>query len=162
MLPLVSMGEVLGQISVVNLGDSNFSYSEGQIQLSQSIVDATASTLSNLLYMEKQEVIIEERTSEITFKNKELERVITELQQLSREKELILNSAGEGIFGLDLDGNITFCNPAGASMLGYDIKNELIGKPSSMVFNGIEKERKSRWHQVAMRIGICTIKPSNF
>lgn len=68
MLPLVSMGEVLGQISVVNLGDSNFSYSEGQIQLSQSIVDATASTLSNLLYMEKQEVIIEERTSEITFK----------------------------------------------------------------------------------------------
>ncbi len=56
---------------------------------------------------------------------KELERVITELQQLSREKELILNSAGEGIFGLDLDGNITFCNPAGASMLGYDIKNEL-------------------------------------
>ena len=122
MLPLVSMGEVLGQISVVNLGDSNFSYSEGQIQLSQSIVDATASTLSNLLYMEKQEVIIEERTSEITVKNKELERVITELQQLSREKELILNSAGEGIFGLDLDGNITFCNPAGASMLGYDIK----------------------------------------
>ena len=56
----------------------------------------------------KQEVIIEERTSEITVKNKELERVITELQQLSREKELILNSAGEGIFGLDLDGNITF------------------------------------------------------
>ncbi|CKF00527.1 GGDEF domain containing membrane protein [Streptococcus pneumoniae] len=144
MLPLVSMGEVLGQISVVNLGDSNFSYSEGQIQLSQSIVDATASTLSNLLYMEKQEVIIEERTSEITFKNKELERVITELQQLSREKELILNSAGEGIFGLDLDGNITFCNPAGASMLGYDIKNELIGKPSSMVFNGIEKGKKKQ------------------
>ncbi len=104
-------------------------------QLAQSIVDATASTLSNLLYMEKQEVIIEERTSEITEKNKELEKVVTELQQLSREKELILNSAGEGIFGLDLDGNITFCNPAGESMLGYETKGELIGQPYSIIFN---------------------------
>ena len=85
--------------------------------------------------MEKQEVIIEERTSEITVKNKELEKVVTELQQLSREKELILNSAGEGIFGLDLDGNITFCNPAGESMLGYETKGELIGQPYSIIFN---------------------------
>ena len=85
--------------------------------------------------MEKQEVIIEERTSEITEKNKELEKVVTELQQLSREKELILNSAGEGIFGLDLDGKITFCNPAGESMLGYETKGELIGKPYSIIFN---------------------------
>ena len=92
---------------MVNLGDSNFSYSEGQIQLSQSIVDATASTLSNLLYMEKQEVIIEERTSRNTFKNKELERVITELQQLSREK-IDSKFCRRRIFGLDLDGNITF------------------------------------------------------
>ena len=110
-------------------------YSEADQQLAQSIVDATASTLSNLLYMEKQEVIIEERTSEITEKNKELERVVTELQQLSREKELILNSAGEGIFGLDLDGNITFCNPAGESMLGYETKGELIGQPYSIIFD---------------------------
>ncbi|AIF66313.1 histidine kinase [Terribacillus saccharophilus] len=142
MLPLVSMGEVLGQISIVNLEDGDFHYSEEQIELSQSIVDITASTLSNLLYMEKQEVIIEERTSEITVKNKELERVITELQQLSREKELILNSAGEGIFGLDLNKNITFCNPAGASMLGYETERELIAKPSSLIFNGSETESK--------------------
>jgi PAS domain S-box-containing protein len=60
---------------------------------------------------------------------------VTELQQLSREKELILNSAGEGIFGLDLNRNITFCNPAGASMLGYETKSELIGKPSNIIFN---------------------------
>jgi diguanylate cyclase (GGDEF)-like protein/PAS domain S-box-containing protein len=138
MLPLVSMGEVLGTIAVVNLEKTGHIYSEAQMQLAQSIVDTTASTLSNLLYMEKQEVIIEERTSEITEKNIELERVITELQNMSREKELILNSAGEGIFGLDLDRKITFCNPAGASMLGYDSKCELIGLPSSHIFSGIE------------------------
>ena len=138
MLPMVSLGEVLGTIVVVNLEKVGHIYPDAQIQLAQSIVDATASTLSNLLYMEKQEVLIEERTSEITEKNLELERVITELKNMSREKELILNSAGEGIFGLDLDRNITFCNPAGAAMLGYESKCELIGLPSSHVFTGNE------------------------
>jgi diguanylate cyclase (GGDEF)-like protein/PAS domain S-box-containing protein len=143
MLPLVSMGEVLGEIAIVNLEEKAIIYSETQIQLAQSIVDATASTLSILLYMEKQEVIIDERTSEITVKNKELERVVTELQSLSREKELILNSAGEGIFGLDLDRNITFCNPAGASMLGYETESELIGQPYSIIFSGSEIGRQN-------------------
>ncbi|MGM8365929.1 EAL domain-containing protein [Virgibacillus sp. W0181] len=135
MFPLISMGEILGQISVVNLDDSEFFFSKARLQLAQSIIDATASTLSNLLYMEKQEVIIEERTSEITVKNQELEKVVTELQQLSREKELILNSAGEGIFGLDLNRSITFCNPAGANMLGYKNEAELIGKPVYVIFH---------------------------
>lgn len=135
LLPLVSMGEVLGVIPVVNLEEGNLVYSETTMELAQSIVDATASTLSNLLFLEKQEIIIEERTSEITVKNTELERVVTELKQLSREKELILNSAGEGIFGLDLDRNITFCNPAGMAMLGYT-KDELIGQKSSLIFGG--------------------------
>lgn len=134
MIPLVSMGGVLGQISIVNLEEKEFIFPEAQLQLAQSIVDATASTLSNLLYMEKQEVIIAERTSEITVKNKELEIVVAKLQQLSREKELILNSAGEGIFGLDLDRKITFCNPAGASMLGYESEQELIGKSVNVIF----------------------------
>lgn len=142
MFPLVSRGEVLGVIPVVNLEQAGIVYSESTMQLAQSIVDATASTLSNLLYLEKQDNIIAERTSEITVKNNELERVVTELRQLSREKELILNSAGEGIFGLDLDRNITFCNPAGVSLLGYESKNELIGQPSSLIFNGKETVRE--------------------
>ncbi len=134
MLPLVAMKEVLGAIAVVKLDEGSFLYSEATLQFAQSIVDATASTLSNLLYMEKQENIIQERTSEITVKNEALERAIAELRQLSREKELILNSAGEGIFGLDLDRKITFCNEAGVTMLGYDKKDELIGQPSCIVF----------------------------
>ncbi|WP_179392584.1 EAL domain-containing protein [Sporosarcina sp. JAI121] len=135
LFPIVSMGEVLGVIAVVDLDEKGRVYSEANLQLAQSIIDVTASTLSNLLFMEKQEVIIEERTSEITEKNIELESVVTELQQLSREKELILNSAGEGIFGLDLDGKITFCNPAGELMLGYETKGQLIGQSACIIFN---------------------------
>jgi len=39
-----------------------------------------------------------------------------------------LNSAGEGIYGLDLEGKGTFVNPAAAQLLGYEVK-ELIGQP---------------------------------
>ncbi|NRD77291.1 EAL domain-containing protein [Bacillus sp. BRMEA1] len=73
MLPMVAMGEVLGVIAVVSLENQQHSYTEAQIQLAQSIVEAAAATLSNLLYMEKQEQIIEERTKEIKVKNEELE-----------------------------------------------------------------------------------------
>ena len=40
----------------------------------------------------------------------------------------ILNSAGEGIFGLDLQGEFTFMNPAAAKMLGVDV-SQIVGKP---------------------------------
>jgi len=50
------------------------------------------------------------------------------LERLRRQNELILNSAGEGIYGLDLQGNATFVNPAAARMVGWEIE-ELLGKP---------------------------------
>ncbi|MBI3804888.1 MAG: EAL domain-containing protein [Nitrospirae bacterium] len=49
-------------------------------------------------------------------------------EQLAQRNELILSAAGEGIYGLDLEGKATFVNPAAARMLGYEIE-ELIGKP---------------------------------
>jgi PAS domain S-box-containing protein len=50
------------------------------------------------------------------------------LEGLSRQNELILNAAGEGIYGLDLDGRATFINLAAAKMLGYQHR-ELISQP---------------------------------
>ncbi|MGM7720035.1 EAL domain-containing protein [Metabacillus sp. Hm71] len=127
MLPIVTMGEILGLLAIVNLDEKNHVYPQADIQLAQSIVEATAAVLSNIIYMEKQELIIKERTMELTEKNQELENVVGELQRLSREKELILNSAGDGIVGLDIEGYITFCNPAAKTILGYS-SEELIGK----------------------------------
>lgn len=49
------------------------------------------------------------------------------LERLSHQNELILNSVGEGLCGLDLQGKITFVNPAAAKLLGYKIE-ELIGE----------------------------------
>ncbi len=47
--------------------------------------------------------------------------------RLGRRNELILNSAGEGIYGLDQGGRTTFVNPAAATMTGFEV-DELIGK----------------------------------
>lgn len=60
----------------------------------------------------------------------ELERskATATLEQLRHQNELILNSAGEGICGINCQGNITFINPAAAKMLGYEV-NELINQP---------------------------------
>ncbi len=59
-------------------------------------------------------------------RRKQAEAVVAQLQ---RQNELILNAAGEGIFGLDLNGNHTFVNPAAAGMLGF-APNELLGRHS--------------------------------
>ena len=54
-------------------------------------------------------------------------KIALKFHELSAQYQLILNSAGEGIYGLDLDGRTTFINAAGAKMLGYTIE-ELTGK----------------------------------
>jgi two-component system, OmpR family, sensor histidine kinase VicK len=46
-------------------------------------------------------------------------RVEGRLRTLTRQSDSILESVGDGIFGTDLDGKITFVNPAAAQMLGY-------------------------------------------
>jgi PAS domain S-box-containing protein len=43
-----------------------------------------------------------------------------ELARLSRQNELILNAAVEGVFGVNLGGVATFVNPAAARMIGHD------------------------------------------
>jgi PAS domain S-box-containing protein len=41
---------------------------------------------------------------------------------------LLLDSTAEGIYGLDLEGNFTFCNAAALAMLGYAGTRELLGR----------------------------------
>ena len=52
-------------------------------------------------------------------------------QKLSEREEqvqLMLSSTAEAIYGLNLEGNCTFCNPACVKVLGYDSGKELLGK----------------------------------
>ncbi|MEW6133753.1 MAG: PAS domain S-box protein [Pseudomonadota bacterium] len=57
-----------------------------------------------------------------------------EVTELSRRNRMILDSAGEGIYGLDSEGICTFANPATAQMLGYR-SEELVGRNSHALFH---------------------------
>nr|WP_281376962.1 PAS domain S-box protein [Deinobacterium chartae] len=50
-----------------------------------------------------------------------------ELEQLAAFNRLILEAAGEGIVGLDLNGQVSFANPAAAAMTGRMV-SELVGE----------------------------------
>lgn len=84
--------------------------------------------------------MVDERTGQVT-KVVGLLQDITEgkraaatIAQLNRQMELILNSAGEGIYGADVDGRITFINPTMANMLGWD-PEDLLGQDAHATFH---------------------------
>ena len=58
----------------------------------------------------------------------------SELAKLRRQRQLILNAVGEGIYGLDLSGKVTFVNPAAAAMIDWPVE-ELIGQPMHTVMH---------------------------
>ena len=55
---------------------------------------------------------------ELFRKNQAMKRQAQELARLSRRHQLILNTAADGLVGLDGGGNVTFVNPAATRMLG--------------------------------------------
>lgn len=79
------------------------------------------------------EIRVMQRTHELQQTNVELQDVLQEhkktlhtLQKTSREKQLLLDSAGEGIYGIDNDGNVVFANAFTVKRLGWN-EDELIG-----------------------------------
>ena len=54
-------------------------------------------------------------------------RAEEKLRALIHQSNSILESVGDGIYGVDMDGRVTVVNPAAAQMLGYK-PNELLGR----------------------------------
>jgi PAS domain S-box-containing protein len=57
-----------------------------------------------------------------------LEQYRQTLRKSEERTRLLLNSTGEGIYGVDNDGRCTFCNPAAVKMLGYESDTEFLGR----------------------------------
>lgn len=56
------------------------------------------------------------------------------LRQITARTDLMVNSVGEGIYGVDPEGLITFVNPAAAQALGY-AANELTGRDAHVTLH---------------------------
>ncbi len=85
---------------------------------------------------------------ECMFKNESEELFIARVDAMSRHirtrksieqerKRLgsILHSVGDGVYGVDNDGIISFINPACLQILGFDKKDNLIGKSAHSLFH---------------------------
>jgi len=59
----------------------------------------------------------------------ELLQGMTELAELQRHHQLILDSAGEGVYGLDIEGRVTFGNSATEQILGWR-PADMLGQPA--------------------------------
>jgi PAS domain S-box-containing protein len=61
-------------------------------------------------------------------KAQDLEQERGALKTSEEKYRSLLMSMGEGVYGLDTDGNCTFCNPACLNALGYSEPADLLGK----------------------------------
>lgn len=81
------------------------------------------------------ETSVQDRTYDLIKANENLLRTKEELY-------LILDSTAEGIFGLDLSGNCTFCNNRSIEMLGYQHQQDLIGKSMHSLIHYCQEDGK--------------------
>lgn len=118
---------------------------EVNAEIDQKVQDRTAELAASHAQLQKELNDRREAERVMTQQAKELERSkdvlelhvqarTQELQKLQRRYESILNSAGEGIYGLDLQGRTTFVNPAAAKITGWKVE-ELVGKSECEVFH---------------------------
>ncbi|HEY0828648.1 MAG TPA: GAF domain-containing protein, partial [Bacilli bacterium] len=84
-MPLVAKGSIFGIVAIPSIGQIKI-YSENEKEFCQSIVDVTATALSNAIYAESLDSSVRERTAELQRVNFKLEELVKELQFLNELK----------------------------------------------------------------------------
>jgi PAS domain S-box-containing protein len=133
--PIVDLARVAALVS----NEKSFTVRATPTKLNDEVgnlVDAFNGMLAELeqrdrklqVYQTELETTVALRTAELTTANDALliaknaaEKAASRNAQLARESALILNSATDGILGIDLANKPTFLNPAGAAMIGMSL-----------------------------------------
>jgi PAS domain S-box-containing protein len=71
---------------------------------------------------------VDERTKDLRGEVEERRRAEAELRESSELVLLLLDATPEAIYGIDVNGNCTFCNPSFLRLVGYQDSRELLGK----------------------------------
>lgn len=96
LFPMISRGKVLGVLTVESFFEKTISLNNPDIQLVQSILDATAINFDNLWQMEQLEELVDERTKELANAN---ERVTD-----------VIESITDGFFALNKEWKFIYIN----------------------------------------------------
>ena len=90
---------------------------------------------------------LDKRAKELEDSRNVILNILDDLEEERARNELILHSVGEGIFGLDKQGRITFINPAALEMTQYR-KDEILGKRAhDLLHNGGSGETTHTWKE---------------
>lgn len=121
----------------------------GYVYLKEQSLEKKKAEEALLEYRDHLEELVDERTAELTVVNTQLKKQVFDraqaekaLERVTHRYELILDSTGEGICGIDRQGIVTFANPAAAQMLGYTI-GELVNSPGYSIWHRIQSEGKA-------------------
>jgi PAS domain S-box-containing protein len=105
---------------------SNGEYSQRAVVFRNDEIGELADTFNQMAgeinsYINRLELKVSERTSELEEANRELKKSEDNIH-------LLLDSTAEGILGIDLEENFTFCNESCLKLLGYKERNDLVGR----------------------------------
>jgi len=96
-----------------------------------------ADTVSTLFI--NLEKIVEERTVQLQRANRELEEQTMQSMEAEKKLQLLLDSAGEAVYGVDRHGKCTFCNRSFLKILGFQSTDSLVGKEiHSLIHHSLE------------------------
>ena len=125
---ILMVGLLLATLGLIYRGCKQY-----HLLLEKSSAELAETTRSLLETQSSLEETVERRTFELAVVNGSLHREIaeriqteTEGKKLQQRFEIILDSAGEGIFGIDTKGNVTFINKTASRLLGWR-RQDLIG-----------------------------------
>ncbi|WP_198138390.1 HD domain-containing phosphohydrolase [Clostridium carboxidivorans] len=124
-----STGNVLKPI--YNLIDATEKFSKGDFSYRAKIykndeIGRLSSSFNNMA--EQLYILINKLEEKVKERTTELEKTNIILKDKERSIRLLLDSTAEAIYGIDTNGNCTFCNVSCLRMLGYENEEELIGK----------------------------------
>lgn len=137
---LTTTGQVLGTFAIYHSqprspGSEDITRLKSAADLAVLAIARKRTDEELVQYREHLEQLVVERTKELEAAqmaalslmqdaNQQRQRLVQATEQL----RLLLDSTAEAIYGIDLNGNCTFCNPACLRFLGYTQTDELIGK----------------------------------
>jgi PAS domain S-box-containing protein len=120
----------------------------GYVYLHEQTLEKKKADEALIAYRDHLEELVSQRTAELTsvntrLKQEVLDRTLAEeaLERFTHRYELILESAGEGICGIDVQGRVIFANRAAARMLGYSAA-ELINRACYSIWHQSKTDNK--------------------
>ncbi len=127
-----SLSPLLAGIAAIGSGDLsrriNPRRSDEIGRIGNAFNDMAERLSATLITKEHLEAAVDRRTSELKTALDDRTRAQAELADREERIRLLLESTAEAVYGLDMNGNCTFCNPAAVRLLGYHAAEDLIGK----------------------------------